>query len=397
MRPLEGIKIIDFSSAHAAVYSTMILADFGADVLKIERYGTGDAARYYTPYQKDGSAYHAYLNRGKKSLSINMKTPEGKEIIKKLVAEADVVVENFRYGSLDKMGLGYSVLKEVKPDLIYAALSSFGQTGPLKRQNGLDLTLQAMGGIMDLTGRKDGPPIKIGTPIGDQFSGVYLALAIMLALVHRQKTGEGQKIDVAMMDAIFSMLEMGVIQPAITGQPTVRRGNGSPVICPYDVFPAADGYVSIGVSTNAQWAKFCKVMELDDLAQDPLYATNASRAEHFDEGLRAAIEAKTQTMSRFEIEQKLRSVNLPVGAVCTVYEASESEQIKARDMVVEVEDKAAGKVRMFGIPAKLSATPGAITSSAPLLGEHTTACLKELGYTEAEIGKLIADKVVEQS
>lgn len=397
MRPLEGIKIMDFSSAHAAVYSTMILADFGADVLKIERYGTGDAARYYTPYQKDGSAYHAYLNRGKKSLSINMKTPEGKRIIRQLAAQADVVVENFRYGSLDRMGLGYSALKEVKPDLIYAALSSFGQTGPLKRQNGLDLTLQAMGGIMDLTGRRDGPPVKIGTPIGDQFSGVYLALAIMLALVHRENTGEGQMIDVSMMDSIFSMLEMGVIQPALTGRPTVRRGNGSPVICPYDVFPAADGYVSIGISTDAQWKKFCRVMELEELLQDERYATNAGRAAHFDQGLRQLITAKTATMSRFEIEEKLRAVNLPVGAVCTVYEAAESEQIRAREMVVEVEDQAAGRVRMFGIPAKLSETPGAIASGAPLLGEHTVDTLRGLGYSAAEIDRLIAGQVVQQS
>ena len=397
MRPLEGVKIIDFSSAHAAVYSTMILADFGAEVVKIERIGSGDAARYYTPYQGNGSAYHAYLNRGKKSVSINMKDPAGKEIIKKLVAGADVVVENFRYGTLDKMGLGYETLKEVKPDLIYAGVSAFGQTGPLKKQNGLDLTLQAMSGIMDLTGRKDGPPLKIGTPIGDQFSGVYLALGIMLALVHRKKTGEGQKIDVAMLDTILPMLEMGMITPMLTGKPTVRRGNGSPVICPYDVFPASDGYVSIGISTNAQWSKFCQVMDLEDLENDPRYDTNANRAAHFDEGLREAIEAKTRSMTRTELEDKLREKGLPVGAVRTVYEASESAQIQAREMVVEVEDKACGKVRMFGIPAKLSKTPGAITDGGPLLGEHTSAYLEDLGYTKEEIQKFINDKVVAQA
>ena len=256
MKPLEGVKIVDFTQAHAGSLATMLLSDFGAEVMKIERPGVGDLARYWAPMKDGNSAYYTYLNRGKKSISVNASSPEGKEIIFGLIKDADVVCENFKYGSMERMGLSYEEIKKVNPEIIYASLNGFGQTGPMKKTIGLDLQLQAMSGLMDRTGFPDGPPTKAGPAMGDQLSGTYLAMAINLALVHKKKTGKGQKIDIAILDCLFSILEAAPMTYCLTGSVPERVGNSYPSISPYDTFRAADGYVSIGISTDRQWQKF---------------------------------------------------------------------------------------------------------------------------------------------
>jgi len=395
MKPLNGVKVVDFTQAHAGSLAAMLLADFGAEVIKIERAGVGDLARYWAPIKDGESAYFTYLNRGKKSISINASSDEGREIIFKLLKDADVVCENFKYGSMERMGLSYEEIKKVNPNIIYASLNGFGQTGPMKETIGLDLQLQAMSGLMDRTGFPDGPPTKVGAAMGDQLSGTYMATAINLALVHRKKTGQGQKVDIAILDSLFSILEAAPVTYYLKGEVPGRVGNSYPSISPYDTFKAKDGYVSIGISTDRQWFKFCEALGMDDLAKDERYMTNESRGDHYESGLKEAIEKVTTTMSKFEVEKKLRDARLACGAVCTVTEAMESEHIKARNMLVEVDDKAIGKIKIPGTVIKMEGTPGGFTEGAPLLGEHTKYYLTQLGYSEAEIQELFDKKIIE--
>lgn len=395
MKPLDGIKVVDFTQAHAGSLATMILADFGAEVVKIERAGIGDLARYWEPIKDGSSGYYAYLNRGKKSISLNASTEEGKEILLKLVKDADVVCENFKYGSMERMGLTYEVLKKDNPGLIYASLNGFGQTGPLKDKIGLDLQLQAMSGLMDRTGFPDGPPTKVGAAMGDQLSGTYMAMAINLAFIQRKKTGEGQKIDIAILDSIFSILEAAPISYSLKGEVPRRVGNSYPSISPYDAFKTNDGYVAIGISTDSQWQRFCEALNMRQLAKEEKYMTNESRGDHYELGLKQEIEQVTSQMSKFEIERILREAKLACGAVCTVAEAMKSEQVKARDMLVEVEDQALGRVVMPGTVIKMSETPGGVEMGAPLLGQHTREYLRKLGYGEQAIDDLIHQGIVE--
>ncbi len=397
MKPLSGVKVVDFTQAHAGSLATMLLSDFGAEVIKIERAGVGDLARYWAPMKDGNSAYYTYLNRGKKSMSINASSEEGRKIIFQLVKDADVVCENFKYGSMERMGLSYEELIKVNPELIYASLNGFGQTGPMKKTIGLDLQLQAMSGLMDRTGFPDGPPTKVGAAMGDQLSGTYMALAINLALVNKKKTGKGQRIDIAILDSLFSILEAAPITYCLKGEVPPRVGNSYPSISPYDTFKAKDGYVSIGISTDRQWLKFCDALGMEDLKEDERYRTNESRGDNYETGLKEAIERVTATMSKFEVEKKLRDVRLACGAVCTVTEAMESEQIKERGMLVEVEDKALGRIVIPGTVIKMEETPGGFTQGAPLLGEHTKYYLTKLGYSEDEINELNNKKIIEMA
>lgn len=395
MKPLDGVKVVDFTQAHAGSLATMILSDFGAEVIKIERAGVGDLARYWEPMKDGNSAYYTYLNRGKKSISLNAASKEGKEILLKLIKDADVLCENFKYGSMERMGLTYDAIKEINPSIIYASLNGFGQTGPLKNSIGLDLQLQAMSGLMDRTGFPDGPPTKVGAAMGDQLSGTYMAAAINLALIHKKRTGEGQRIDIAILDSLFSILEAAPMTYCLRGDVPMRVGNSYPSISPYDSFKTNDGYVSIGVSTDGQWPKFCSALGMDDLAVDERYKTNERRGDNYELGLKEAIENVTSKISKFEIEKRLRDVRLACGAVCTVTEAMDSDQVKERNMLIEVNDNALGKIKIPGTVIKMSETPGGFKDGAPLMGEHTKLYLEKLGYSSKQIDEFINNKIVE--
>lgn len=398
MKPLTGVKVVDFTQAHAGSLCTMLLADFGAEVIKIERPGVGDLARYWSPFKNESSGYYAYLNRGKKSIGINGGTEEGRKILLDLIKDADVVTENFKYGSMERMGLSYEKIKEVNPEIIYASLNGYGQTGPMKQTIGLDLQLQAGSGLMDRTGFADGAPTKAGPAMGDQLSGTYMATAIMLALIAKKKTGKGQKIDIAILDCLFSILEAAPITYCMTGSVPERVGNSYPSISPYDTFKAKDGYVAIGISTDGQWRKFCDALGMDDLKADERYMTNESRGDHYEDGLKQAIEKVTGTMSKFEIEEKLRNARLACGAVYTVSEAMETEQIKVRNMLAKVYDEGIGEeIRIPGTVIKMSDTPGGFTEGAPTLGKHTRQYLTQLGYSEEEIQALAEKKIIEMA
>ena len=394
---LDGVRIIDFTQGHTGSYGTMLLADFGADVIKVEDPKTGgDIIRGAFPKNEKGSAYHAYMNRGKKSICIDRHSQKGQDIIKKLIRTADVVCDSFPAGEMEKCGLGYESVKEINPMAIYASLTGYGKTGPLSNTAGSDLTSEALCGLMEMTGFPDGKPTAHGSRIADQFGGVFLAFSIVSALMARDELGKGQKIDLSTADCMFTALEDWLMEAVMSGEEGEREGNGSRAIAPYDTFDVKDGYISTAVSTNRQWAKFCEVMDMEELIDDPRYNTNENRGEHYyGEGqLREILANKFKTMTKWEVEELLRPGNIPSGPGYTVKEAFENDQIKARNMVVEVEDKAVGKIKMPGVPIKISGIDDTHLGSAPLLGEDTIELLKEISVDEKEIKDLIEDETV---
>lgn len=397
MKALEGVTIIDFTQRHAGSAATMILADFGAKVIKVERPDRPDPTRAWTPMQNGHSAYFTYLNRGKDGLCVDYTTQAGREVILDLVKKADVVCENLSVGEMEKYELGYDDLKEVNPAIIYASLSPFGHTGPRKHKKADDLTIQAIGGYMDRTGFADGPATPVGCRVSNHISAAYLATGINLALIHKAKTGQGQVIDLSELDCLFAMMETGPWVYNINGKVLPRTGNSYPSISPYDTLKAKDGFLSVGISTDGQWQKFCAALGMTDLAQNELYMTNESRGDHYECGLKAELEAVTSQREKFEMEATLREAKLPCAAVYTVADAMASEHIKVREMLVEVDDAGAGKVTVPGTTVKLMKTPGHIEKGAPLMGGDTRAVLEALGYDADKIDGLKADGVVREA
>lgn len=379
MKALEGIRVLDFSQVHGASFATMLLADFGAEVIKVENPAGGDLLRTLAPKTDGYSVYHAYLNRGKKSIAVDLKSEEGKDVIKELVRDVDVVCENFRYGTMEKLGLGYGVLSAINPKLVYATLTGYGRFGQKKERACFDNTAQAASSMLDMTGYGGGAPITMGAQLGNLYGGMHLALGIVLAVINVRKGGEGQRVDVSAADSLFSVLEDGMVDIEFNGHQHIRNGNMSQAIAPYDTYATRDGFVSIGVSTDEQWEKFCQALGLAELLEDPRYATNSLRGEHYlDGGLRDKIEAITGKMTKFEIEEILSARKIPCGSVCTAREAMDSEQLKHRQMIIAVPDPAVGEVKMPGIVAKLSATPGEVSKPAPQLGEDTADILAQI-------------------
>lgn len=394
---LEGVKVIDFTNGHFGSYATMIFSDFGADVIKIENITTGgDTIRTLAPKTEKGSAYHAYLNRGKKSMCLDLASEQGRSIILKLVADADVVCESCPSGVMEKYGLGYDELCKVNPKMIYASNTGFGKTGPMSDTAGSDLTAQAVSGLMDITGHEGTLPTAHGSRMAGQFGNMYFAIAIVAALLARDETGEGQQIDVAANDCMITALEVAFFSEKMNGIPYVKEGNASRAIAPYDTFRVKDGYVSTAVSTNAQWEKFCNAMGFPEYIDDERLNTNEVRGENYKNLLVKIIDEKFQHMTRSEIEKVLRPLNIPCGPVLTVEEAFDSEQIKHRNMVIELEDQALGKLLMPGMSIKLSEFDDEPRNSAPLLGEHTRSILTELGYGDEEIKRLADQGIISE-
>lgn len=397
-RILNGIKVIDFTEGHMGSYGTMILADFGAEVIKIEDAKTGgDVIRSRAPKNEKGSAYHAYLNRGKKSVCVDRHTDEGRKIILDLIAEADVVCDCFPAGELERCGLGYEAACKVKPDIIYASHTGFGKSGPLSNTAGSNLTAEAVTGLLDVTGHDGSVPTTHGSRIADQFGNLFFVIGIVGALLVRDETGEGQVVDVASCDSMFTALEDILIEELMTGKIYIREGNASRSIAPYDTFEVKDGYVSTAVSTNAQWEKFCEVMGFPEYADDPRFNSNDNRGENYDEILFHIINDRFKDMTRDEIENLLRPLNIPSGPTLTVEEAIGSEQINHRNMVVELTDAALGTLKMPGMNIKLSGEPDEPAASAPLLGGDTFGILSMAGYSQEEIKTLQAKGIVKDA
>lgn len=394
-RLLEGIRIIDFSTGRFGGYATMLLADFGAEIIKVENIKTeGDVLRKRAPKNEKGSASHAYFNRGKKSLCLDYNNPEGKKIVYKLVRNADVVVDSFAAGYMEKIGYGYDDLKKINPAIIVASNTAFGKTGELSFASGSDIAAQAASGLMDITHHDNMPPSVHGSRIAQQFGNMFFAMSIIGAILARDETGEGQQIDVSACDCMITALEIALFAEKCTGVIFENEGNASRAIAPYDTFRVKDGYVSTAVSTNAQWEKFCNVMGFPQYIDDPRLNTNEARGENYKSLLRPIIDDRFKDMTRQEIEDKLRPLNIPSGPNLTVEEAIHSDQIIHRNMVIEMLDKAIGRIKMPGKAIKMSDVSDIPAVSAPLLGEHTKELLQAEGYSEGELQDMVDARII---
>lgn len=374
MRPLEGIKVIDLTRILAGPYCTMILADLGAEVVKIEEPTSGDEARGVGPFLDGVSAYFISINRGKKSAAINIKDPRGRDLVIELIAGADVVVENFRAGTMDRLGLGYETLVKRNPMLIYAACSGFGQTGPYRSRGAYDMVIQGMGGIMSITGEPGGRPLKTGPAIGDLAGGLFTVIGILTALHAREQTGEGQMVDIGMLDCQVSLLENAIVRHTATGEIPGPLGARHPSIAPFEAFQAKDGYVIFAVGTP-HWERFCRIIGHEELLKDPRFATNALRAEHHA-ALQPIIAEVARTKTVQEWTDLMEKADVPCGPINTVGEVVEHPQVRAREMIATIHHPNVGPVRIAGSPIRLSRTPGRVDRPAPRLGEHTVDILK---------------------
>ena len=393
MGALSDIKVLDLTRVLAGPYATMVLADLGAEIIKIEQPEKGDDSRAYGPYKNGESAYFMSLNRNKESITLNLKTPEGKEILKELVKKVDVLVENFRPGTMEKLGLGYEVLKEMNSRLIYASSTGYGQTGPYSQRPAYDAVVQAMGGIMSITGQADGVPTRVGTSIGDIAAGLFCAIGILAALQERARSGLGQMVDVAMLDCQVAILENAISRFEFTGEIPRPIGNRHPSIVPFETFNTLSDPIMVAAGNDRLWATLCELMELD-IACDPRYATNPQRNEHYAE-LRPILAEKFMTKTAEEWQPMFDKAGIPSGPINTVDKVVKNEQVVAREMILEVEHPVAGTTRVPGIPIKLSRTPGEIRMAAPVLGADTEKLLNQyLGLTSDQVAELREKQVI---
>lgn len=388
---LAGLTVLDLTRVLAGPYCTMMLADMGARVIKVERPGKGDDTRGWgPPFQQGESAYFLSVNRNKESVTLNMKHPDGRRVLDELIARADVLVQNFRPGTLERMGLGYADLARRRPDLVYCSISAFGQSGPRRNEPGYDAVMQGEGGLMSITGPPDGPAYRLGVAIVDIVSGMFSAYGIAVALLARERTGRGQHIDVGMLDAVAAVLTYQAGTYFATGEAPGRLGNRHPSITPYESLEAADGELVVAVGNDQLWRTFCGVLEMDDLADDPRFRTNKDRV-NARAALGQVLVERLRTRRVADWLARLKAAGIPCGAVRDLDQVFTDPQILERAMVVALDHPIAGAIRQLGVPVKLSGTPGAVRTPPPTLGQHTDAVLRDdLGFDAAEIARLRA-------
>lgn len=387
--PLKGIKVIELAHIMAGPACGLMLADMGADVIKIEQYPDGDDTRRSVPPAiEDQSAAYLMMNRNKRGCVVNLKHESGLAVVKRMLADADVVLENYRRGTMDKFGLGYDALAADNPRIVYCSISGFGRSGPYADRGGFDLIAQGMSGLMSITGEGEGrPPVKCGPPVTDITAGILATMGICAALVERQSSGLGQLVDT-------SLFEAGIVhtywQSAIalaTGRAPGPMGSAHPLNAPYAAFSTADGYITVGAANQSTWEKLCDAIDARELLENPRFATNEKRMRHRD----ALTESINERLRRQVTAHWLRifeNVGLPAGPVLDVLQMHADPQVRARDMVTRVPHQTLGEQTTLGLPVKFSRTPGRVASGAPTLGQHTRALLAEYGYTEAEIVQL---------
>jgi crotonobetainyl-CoA:carnitine CoA-transferase CaiB-like acyl-CoA transferase len=388
MFALDGMVVLDATQIMSGPYCGLLLADMGADVIKIEKPEGGDDSRRFGPFPNGESAGFMAMNRNKRGLALNLKSEEGCEIFRQLAAKADVILENFRPGTLQKMGLGYEDLQKLNPGLIYCSVSGFGQTGPYAKRGGFDLVAQGMSGLMSFTGEPDGNPAKVGVPIADLNAGMYAAYGVLSAYIHRLKTGQGQYVDVSLLESslAYTFWESNVF--FYTGQSPQPMGSAHRLSAPYQAFKTADLYINIGAANQANWGKLCQVIERPDLLVDPRFTTNASRMEHYRE-LAALIDEVLKTRPSAEWLAKLEQAGVPAGPIYDMAGVYSDPQVQAREMLIEIEHPVAGKAKNIGPAAKLSLTPARIYRPAPLLGQHSREVLQQfLGWDDTKIDRL---------
>jgi len=386
--PLAGLTVLDLTRVLSGPYCTMTLADLGARVIKVEHPVRGDDTRGWgPPFLGSESAYFLSVNRNKESVTLDFKSEEGRAILDQLIARADVLVENFRPGTLADLGCDAATLCDRHPRLIYCAISGFGQTGPRRDEPGYDAVMQAEGGLMSVTGDASGPPFRLGVAIADIVSGMWAAQGVMAAIIARERTGRGQIVDVGMLDATASLLTYQAAIYFATGRAPTRLGNRHPTIVPYEAFPTADGELVIAVGNDGIWRRFCDVAGIAGLAEDPRFATNRDRVAHYDV-LKPLLDDVLGQRSRQAWIDALTPAGIPCGSVRDIAEVFSDPQVASREMVVALPHPTIGEVRVTGVPVKLSATPGEVRTAPPTLGQHTEAVLGELGYPAEAIARL---------
>lgn len=393
--PLKGMRVIDLSHVMAGPVCGLMLADMGADVIKVEKLEGGDDTRRMLPPDINGEpAAFMMMNRNKRGIALDLKHPRGKEVLKRLVATADVLIENYRRDTMERLGVGYETLKEINPGLIYCEISGFGRTGPLADQGGFDLVAQGMSGLMSITGEGPGrEPVKVGAPVTDITAGILGAMGVCAAYIHKLKTGEGQRVDTSLFEAGITHTYWQSAIAFATGVSPGPMGSAHPLSAPYQAFPTKDGWINLGASNQRTWLKLVEVLDDAELAADPRFKDNAGRMGN----LPALVEVLTKHFKKRTTAEwlaLLERAGVPAGPVLSIREMHAHPQTIAREMVPEVEHPVAGKVQTIGLPVKFSKTPGKVAAPAPLFGQHTREVLAELGYSSDEIEKLIAERAV---
>ncbi|HVB65960.1 MAG TPA: CoA transferase [Nitrolancea sp.] len=384
---LDGIRVIDLTRVMTGPYCTMLLGDMGADVIKIEQPGKGDDTRAWgPPFIGEVSAYYLSINRNKRSLTLNLKSEAGKEILWKLIDSADVVVENFSPGTVDRLGFGYDAVRERRPGIVYCSISGFGQQGPSRDRTAYDLIVQGMSGLMSVTGEADGGPTRFGVPIADIAAGMFGAYAIVNALFHRERTGEGQYIDNSMLGGQVALLTYQAGIYFATHQAPQRTGNAHPIVAPYQTFHSKDGYVNVASGNDGIFTRLCNAMALERLLSDPRFTDNAGRITNLP-ALVAEIESAFTEYTTDEIVQRLDAASVPCGAIYTVDQVFNDPQAQHYNLSQRVPHPTLGEVDQVGFPYVMSETPCEIRLAPPLLGQHNNEILRELGYDDAAINQ----------
>ena len=388
--PLKGIRVVELAQIMAGPTCGMLLADMGADVIKVEKLPGGDDTRSYSRPSVNGeSAAFMMLNRNKRGIAVNLKPPEGLEVVKKLLLTADVVTENYRKGTLEKLGLGWDVLHALNPRLVYCVVSGYGRTGPYADKGGFDLIAQGFAGLMSITGEPGGAPVKSGSPIADINAGIFAALGVVSALHARNASGRGQMVDTSLMEAAIQQTYWQSAIYLATGENPGPSGSAHILTAPYQAFPTADGWINVGGANQANWERIAKAIGREDLIADPRFVTNGERMRHLAE-LTPLIAERMKSRTSAEWIAEFEAAGVPVGPINRIGDMLADPQVAAREMVVEVEHPKAGRTKAIGMPVKFSETPCAVTRPSPLLGQHTREILGSLGYDGPAIDRLAA-------
>ena len=393
--PLTGLRVLDLTRALAGPFCSMMLGDMGADVIKVEQPGIGDNSRAWgPPFQGSESSYFLSVNRNKRSIAINMRDPHGADVLRKLVGESDVLLENFVPGTLDRLGFGYAECRALKPNLIYCSISGFGQVGPDRERAAYDQIAQGLGGVMSVTGEIGGSPTRVGIAIADIMAGMFASYAVMNALYHRQATGQGQFVDTSLLDGQLAMMTYQAARLFATGEAPASSGNHHPTIVPYGVYKASDGYLNLAVGTEDLWRRFCGALTIDQFCHDPRFANNSQRSANRD-ALNALLDPIFAGFTVAELDTLLNAHGIPCGAVLDLNGAFANPQVVALNAVRSMTHPTAGEIQVVGPPYRLSETPAEIRLAPPTLGQHTDEILSALGYKDGAIAALRERRAVE--